>query len=136
MNASVCTTGGDRMKFIIVDDERDICELLASMLALQYPDSETEFFTNVPDAVTKLEDLQDPTDIIIFTDWRIKSHLGSEVIQAAQQAGVPPERIVVMSGLDFSAAKELSGAQHLLKKPFHFQEEVVPLIELIQSVRV
>ncbi len=115
------------MKIFVVDDEKEMRDLLKKALERHIPDCEVSTFDSPTSAIAALS--QGKPDRII-TDWNMPGGGGQAVIEAAKKAGVPDKKIFVISGDRVSpeeAKANLENASGLkiggcLLKPFRLQK--------------
>jgi DNA-binding response OmpR family regulator len=106
------------MDILIVDDEKDLCDLL-SLFCLRKNYSVACAFTLL-DAMTQVESF--PT--LMFLDNNLKDGAGSEVIEQLKVRS-PLTKIVFITASSDTKIKDQAlqrGADYFLAKPFHLQE--------------
>lgn len=112
-------------KAFIIDDESEICFLLAQILKRR--NIQSEYAGTLAETMNVIEDFQ-PN--IIFVDHRLPDGLGHDIIPILRDK-CPMARIVAMTAqevLDQKSQVERSGADFLLEKPF-LVNKVYELIE-------
>jgi two-component system NtrC family sensor kinase len=106
-------------QILIVDDERDIRQLLREMLSLE--GHEVTEAVNGADALAKLRDAS--FDLVV-TDVRMPSLSGMELLRRVREVSPSTEVIVATAYAELDTAIECmrAGAFDLLRKPFNLQE--------------
>jgi two-component system, NtrC family, sensor kinase len=104
---------------LIVDDERDIRQLLREMLTLE--GHEVTEATNGAEALARLRDAS--FDLVV-TDVRMPSLSGMELLRRVREVSPSTEVIVATAYAELDTAIECmrTGAFDLLRKPFNLQE--------------
>jgi len=104
---------------LIVDDERDIRQLLREMLSLE--GHEVVEATNGAEALARLRDAS--FDLVV-TDVRMPSLSGMELLRRVREVSPSTEVIVATAYAELDTAIECmrAGAFDLLRKPFNLQE--------------
>ena len=105
------------MKVLIVDDEELVATLVESFIKHLF-DAETVVCHNAEETIVALND-NGKFDKVL-TDWNMPGGNGNLVIEAAKNAGIAVEDIVVMTGKvdeNQEAAASL-GVTAILEKPF------------------
>lgn len=112
------------MRILVVDDE--IAKPLADTVKYFFPTADV---VSADGGQRAIQELQVGCDFLV-TDYNMPKVGGLEVIQAALQAGLSTERIIVITGSGISAqgtlqnlkAAEALGIKHCLKKPFGLKD--------------
>lgn len=100
-------------KVLLVDDERDICLLLSSILKKE--GFETTFALNLEEARNKLrlEEFR-----VAFIDLNLPDGTGSQLIPLIKKAN-RDTKVIIISAYDVGLGKaSREGADYLIKKPF------------------
>lgn len=121
-------------KILVIDDENDICASLQERLTI-----EGYKVWTAPDGRKGLQLYQDhPVDLVI-TDVLMPELDGLEVVRTLRRllSGALP--IIVMSGggnrdLDFLVEAKEFGATRTISKPFHLEELVAMVHDLLDSI--
>lgn len=104
---------------LIVDDERDIRQLLREMLTLE--GHEVAEATNGAEALTRL---RDASFDLVLTDVRMPNLSGVELLRRVREVSPSTEVVVATAYAELDTAIECmrAGAFDLLRKPFNLQE--------------
>lgn len=106
-------------QILIVDDERDIRQLLREMLTLE--GHEVTEATNGAEALTRL---RDASFDLVLTDVRMPNLSGMELLRRVREVSPSTEVVVATAYAELDTAIECmrAGAFDLLRKPFNLQE--------------
>ncbi|KFE68001.1 response regulator [Hyalangium minutum] len=104
---------------LIVDDERDIRQLLREMLTLE--GHEVAEATNGAEALSRL---RDASFDLVLTDVRMPNLSGMELLRRVREVSPSTEVVVATAYAELDTAIECmrAGAFDLLRKPFNLQE--------------
>lgn len=104
---------------LIVDDERDIRQLLREMLTLE--GHEVTEATNGSEALSRL---RDASFDLVLTDVRMPNLSGMELLRRVREVSPSTEVVVATAYAELDTAIECmrAGAFDLLRKPFNLQE--------------
>jgi DNA-binding response OmpR family regulator len=122
-----------RARILVVDDEREIREMLRDLLRTQGYEVMTAANGN---AATRLQQ-QHPADLVI-TDIFMPDKEGIETILELQRAW-PGLKIIAISGgggdynVDYLAAARHFGAVHSISKPFHLEELLAAVRDALRA---
>lgn len=120
--------GADGRKLLIVDDDRDIREVMGAMLETE--GYEVELAEHGLDALARLDSFE--PDLVLL-DVRMPVMDGAEFVRRLRERTAAPPPIVLMSAYaDLHATAAELGIAHVLQKPFgldHLFEKVGALTE-------
>jgi two-component system response regulator AtoC len=124
--------GGENMKVLIVDDERNIRQSLKKYLSIEQIDSTAAETGEI--AVEFLE--REAFDAVIL-DLRLPGMNGHELLAWIRNRGIPVPVIMISAHGQIQDAVEAlkSGAQDYLVKPFDPAELIIKLRQLIENKR-
>jgi PAS domain S-box-containing protein len=111
----VCAISRNEPRFLVVDDEPDLCRVLKEMLAqCGFRDVLT-----VTSGFEALEQLADHSYDLVFVDLLMPKMSGPDFVQTARKKGIEPHFVFISGQLDI-AEDELTilGAEGILYKPF------------------
>jgi CheY-like chemotaxis protein len=115
-------------KILVVDDTREIRELLEDILSKSFPDKEIFCLTNGAEA---WEEVQYEPDFVwvILTDWKMPQMDGIELIERIKSL-FPKIPIILMSG---DLPPENNQADEFLPKPITQIQQLVNVIKKLTS---
>ncbi len=105
----------DLLKVLIIDDERDICYLLSTLL--KQKNLEAEYVNSLSDAAVALKK---ETPEIIFLDNHLPDGLGMNFIEYIKMH-YPVAKIIMITAHDTAADRQkalMIGADYFIGKPF------------------
>jgi len=104
------------VRVLIVDDEKPVAALVERFIKHLF-DAETVVCHNAEETIVALKDSKFDK---VLTDWNMPGGNGNLVIEAAKNAGIAVEDIVVMTGrVDENQEEAVSlGITTILEKPF------------------
>ena len=113
------------MKILIVDDEKNLREVLASELSADGDEVDT-----AADGIAALEFLEKAEYDVVLLDLNMPRMGGIDVLKKMRALDMPAEVIILTANTTISAAVEAMklGAYDYLTKPFRM-EELSPIIE-------
>lgn len=114
-----------KLPILLVDDNRDACDLLARYLALFGYEADVAY-----DGVTALGVVQEKKYGLTISDYQMPDMNGIEMFRRMHQfcADLPGFLLTAFANADVRDSAEEVGMRHVLSKPASFQE-LVPLIE-------
>lgn len=117
----------DKMRILIVDDERDILELLADEFKIHGHEIDVAMSGN--EAIEKLKLLS--FDVIV-SDYKMPHGNGMTLLNFVNSLNIKPQFFFVSGQADVSEAECLAnGAKYFFSKPFNLNELVKKIDELV-----
>lgn len=107
------------MKALIVDDEREICQIVAKILRNEGMDCSIE-----NDVKAARESIVNNNYNVYFIDLRLEDGTGFDLIPLAKKQ-IPESKVIIISAFDSDFEREKAGklgADQFIKKPFSKQD--------------
>lgn len=107
-------------RVLLVDDEPDVLDSLASVLAHASPDWEIVTATNGAEALEKMDDVQ-----VVVSDHRMPGMTGVELLSQVRRERPQTVRVLVTAYADLEiaiAALERAEVHYYLRKPWEAKE--------------
>lgn len=120
---------------LIVDDERDIRELIADIL--QDEGFPTRLAANAGDCMARIED--SPPALMILDIWLKDSHMDGIDILKAVKRDKPSIPVVIISGhgnIEIAVAAIKQGAYDFIEKPFNIDQLMVVVRRAMETSRL